>query len=59
LFSGKRVNVAIETESELTVGETVVDWNEVTGRQPNALWINEIDSDGFYSLLAETVRRLP
>jgi purine nucleosidase len=59
LFSGKRVNVAIETESELTIGETVVDWNEVTGRQPNALWINEIDSDGFYSLLTETVRRLP
>lgn len=59
LFSGKRVNVAIETESQLTVGETVVDWNEVTGRPPNALWINEIDSDGFYSLLAETVRRLP
>jgi purine nucleosidase len=59
LFSGKRVNVAVETESELTLGETVVDWNEITGREPNALWINEIDPDGFYSLLTDTVRRLP
>jgi inosine-uridine nucleoside N-ribohydrolase len=35
LFSGKRVKVEIETKSELTVGETIVDWNEVTGSQPN------------------------
>jgi purine nucleosidase len=59
LFSGRRVNVAIETRSDLTLGETVVDWNQVTQRAPNALWITEVDANSFYSLLTETVTRLP
>jgi purine nucleosidase len=59
LFLGRRVNVVVETRSELTLGETVVDWNGVTDRAANALWINEIDVERFYSLLAETVARLP
>jgi len=59
LFSGRHVNVAIETQGEFTLGETVVDWYKTTLRPPNAFWINEIDADGFYSLLTETVSRLP
>jgi purine nucleosidase len=59
LFSGRTVNVTVETRGELTVGETVVDWRGVTGRPPNALWLNQVDSDGFYELLTETVKRLP
>lgn len=59
LFSGRRVNVTIETRSDLTLGETVVDWREVTQRPANALWIDQVDADGFYSLLIETVSRLP
>jgi len=59
LFSGRRANVAIETRSDLTLGETVVDWNQVTQRAPNALWVTEVDADSFYSLLTETVTRLP
>jgi purine nucleosidase len=59
LFSGRNVNVAIETQGEFTLGETVVDWHGITERPPNAFWINEVDADGFYSLLTETVRRLP
>jgi purine nucleosidase len=59
LFSGRLVNVAIETQSDLTLGETVVDWDEVTQRPANALWINEVDPDAFYSLLTETVAQLP
>lgn len=59
LFSGRSVNVAIETRSDLTLGETVVDWNRVTERPVNALWINEVNSEGFYSLMIETVARLP
>jgi purine nucleosidase len=59
LFSGRRVNVAIETCSDLTLGETVVDWNQVTQRPANALWINEVGADGFYSLLTDTVSGLP
>jgi purine nucleosidase len=59
LFSGRSVNVAVETQSELTLGETVVDWDAVTRRAPNALWIDEVDPDGFFSLLTETVAKLP
>jgi len=59
LFSGRTVNVTVETRGELTVGETVVDWRGVTGRPANALWLNQVDSDGFYELLTETLKRLP
>jgi purine nucleosidase len=59
LFSGRKVNVTVETRGEFTVGETVVDWRGVTNRPANALWLNQVDSGGFYELLTETVRRLP
>ncbi len=59
LFSGRTVNVAVETRGEFTLGETVVDWRGVTGKPANALWLNQVDSDGFYQLLTETVKRLP
>ncbi|MFY9983988.1 MAG: nucleoside hydrolase [Chthoniobacterales bacterium] len=59
LFSGRMVNVTVETRGEFTVGETVVDWRGVTQRPANALWLSEVDSDGFYGLLTETVKRLP
>jgi purine nucleosidase len=59
LFSGRTVNVTVETRGEFTVGETVVDWRGVTQRPANALWLNQVDSDGFYQLLTETVKRLP
>jgi purine nucleosidase len=59
LFSGKKVNVAVETSSDLTLGETVVDWNEVTGRKPNAYWINQVDSHGLFELLTEKIANLP
>jgi purine nucleosidase len=59
LFSGRRVSVRVETSSELTLGETVVDWNQKTPHAPNALWITEADSDRFFSLLTRFVSRLP
>ena len=39
LFSGREVNVAVETASPLTVGMTVVDWWGVTGRKANARFL--------------------
>ena len=59
LFSGRRVHVAIETQSELTLGMTVVDWWRATTRAPNALFLNQADADGFYALLTERLSRLP
>ena len=58
LFSGRHVNVEIETQSELTMGMTVADWWGVTDRAPNALFIGEIDADGFFNLLTERLARL-
>jgi len=59
LFSGRRINVAVETSSALTLGMTVADWHGVTGRAPNALWLAEADADGFFALLFDRLSRLP
>ena len=59
LYSGRHVNVAIETGSPLTLGMTVADWWRVTDRTPNAQFMNDVDADGFYDLLTERIARLP
>ena len=58
LFSGRFVNVEIETESKLTLGMTVVDWWNVTDRLPNANFIDSVDADGFFELITERIGRL-
>ncbi len=58
LFSGRLVNVTVETMSELTLGATVVDWWHVTDRPKNATVMREIDADGFFSLLTDRLARL-
>ncbi len=59
LFSGRHINVEIETCSELTLGATVADWWRVTDRRANATFIRSVDADGFYALLVERLARLP
>lgn len=59
LYSGRHINVEIEIASELTMGATVADWWRVTDRKPNALWIRDLDRDGFFDLLLERLARLP
>ena len=58
LYRGRDVNVEVETVSELTIGQTVVDWWRVTGRPANAHFIREVDDDGFFALLLERIGRL-
>lgn len=58
LFTGRRINVEIETASDLTLGMTVADWWGVTDRPANALFIGDLDADGFYRLLTERLARL-
>jgi len=55
LFEGKHVNVEIETEGRLTAGMTVADWWRVTGKTPNALFMSNIDRDGFFELLTTRI----
>jgi purine nucleosidase len=59
LFQGREVNVAIETQSSLTLGMTVVDWWGVTDRQANVRLMNTVDAGGFYDLMTERLGRLP
>ncbi|WP_226550483.1 nucleoside hydrolase [Celeribacter naphthalenivorans] len=58
LFSGRFINVEIETQSKLTRGMTVADWWGVTDRPKNAMFMGDADADGFFDLLTERVRRL-
>ncbi len=58
LFSGRHINVMIETQSELTRGMTVADWWRVSERPPNATFIGDLDADGFFELITERIGRL-
>ncbi|MPY76069.1 MAG: nucleoside hydrolase [Alphaproteobacteria bacterium] len=53
LFSGKECHVAVETESELTMGQTVADWWGVTGKAASCRVVTGIDADGYYALIRE------
>jgi purine nucleosidase len=57
LFTGRHVNVAIETKGEFTAGMTVADWWRVTGRPANAMFMGGIDAEAFYALLTERLAR--
>lgn len=58
LFSGRFVNVEVETSSELTMGMTVADWWRVTDRKANATFMGDLDADGFFDLLVRRIGRL-
>jgi purine nucleosidase len=58
LFQSRDVNVAIECESELTMGMTIVDWWGVTDRKPNATVCRSIDAQGFFDLLTTRIAKL-
>ena len=58
LFSGRHINVEIETQSELTLGMTVADWWRVSGREQNAMFTGDVDADGLFTLLTERLARL-
>lgn len=57
LFKTKVCNVSVETESELTIGHTAVDFWHVTDRPHNVAWAYEVDADRFYDLLTERLGR--
>ncbi|HBZ44759.1 MAG TPA: nucleoside hydrolase [Maritimibacter sp.] len=59
LFSGRHINVEVETTSDLTLGMTVADWWRVTNRPANATFMGDLDADGFFTLLTERLARLP
>ena len=58
LFSGREINVEIETVSDLTRGMTVADWWGVTDRAKNATFIGDVDAEGYFRLLTDRIGRL-
>ena len=58
LFSGRYINVEVETNSQLTLGMTVADWWGVSGRKPNTTFIGDVDVEGFFNLLTERLSNL-
>ena len=58
LFTGRHINVEIETQSALTRGMTVADWWRVTDRVPNATFMGDLDAPGFFELLTTRLARL-
>ena len=58
LFGGRHINVVIETEGRFTTGMTVADWWRVSGREPNALFMRDVNAAGFFDLLTERIARL-
>ncbi len=58
IFTGREINVEIETHSPLTLGMTVADWWGVTARPANALFLGSIDRQAFFDLLTERLARL-
>lgn len=58
LFTGREINVEVECDSELTRGMTVADWWSITDRPANALFIGDLDAQGFFDLLTDRLGRL-
>jgi len=53
LFELKHCACQVETNSELTLGHTAVDFWQVTGKAPNIHWAHTVDTEGFFELLNE------
>ncbi|MXR36988.1 nucleoside hydrolase [Craterilacuibacter sinensis] len=59
LFSGREVNIEVETDSPLTQGHCAVDWWGTTGRSSNALYLTEVDADAMFGRMAQAIAKLP
>ena len=58
LFKVQRCFVEIETQSNASLGRSIVDLYGVSGREPNATVVTDIDSDGFYDLLCDRLAQV-
>lgn len=58
LFSGVEAHVAIETDSSLTRGLTLVDTERRRGATPNTRVMTDIDAEGFFALLTSRLASL-
>jgi len=58
LFSGRLVNVVVDSREGPTFGQTIVDWHNGLRAPKNAFWVDSGDAQGFFDLLTERLARL-
>ncbi|EPJ87602.1 inosine/uridine-preferring nucleoside hydrolase [Pseudomonas sp. CFII64] len=58
LFTGKQINVAVDSREGIGFGQTVADWYDTLGHDKNVFWIENGDAQGFFDLLTSRLARL-
>ena len=58
LFTGRQINVVIDSREGPGFGQTVADWYDTLGQPKNVFWIENGDAQGFFDLLTERLARL-
>jgi purine nucleosidase len=58
LFSGKQVNLTIDTREGATFGQTVAGWYDTLKHDKNVFWVENGDAQGFFDLLTSRLSRL-
>lgn len=57
LFEGRSCNLAVETDSPLTLGHTVVDYWGISTRPANVAWLHRIDVEAVFELMLDLLKR--
>ena len=58
LFTGKQINVAIDSLEGITFGQTLADWYDTLKQDKNVFWVENGDAQGFFNLLTARLGRL-
>lgn len=59
LTKGELTNVEVEVDSELTLGQTVVDTNHISGRDKNVHWMHKVDDNKLFDIITNSAALLP
>lgn len=57
LYKGREVHVEIDISSTILAGRSTVDWHGKLDRKATAFVVNDVNVDGFFSLLTERLER--
>jgi purine nucleosidase len=58
LFTGRQINVVIDSREGPGFGQTVADWYDTLSQPKNVFWIENGDAQGFFDLLTQRLARL-
>ena len=58
LFTGRSVNVVVDSREGPTFGQTIVDWYDGLKAPKSAFWVESGDAQGFFDLLTQRLARL-